>query len=361
MRYTVLLLLCLAQTAWGQTAISQYRPGVTTDGVVYLLPKTVLRVTLRIEKTTYTPGDFSGYAARYLRRYDVGQEAAVSHRLLSAKVSAVGQADKSRAFSVKYNAKSAAANVTLADDGRLLAINCTPAAQPEAKPFSPAPRKKGRNPREFLSQEILAAGSISKMAQLTAAEIYDIRDSKNQLTRGEADFMPKDGAQLRLMLQQLEAQDAGLSSMFLGQTQTDTIEQTVDYCPTEEVTNAVLFRLSDAAGVVDNDDLSGAPYYISIANQHTLPDPEELDPKAKAKYEKSRQQDDGIWVCVPEKVRATITDGRKPLATVDVQTAQFGHVELLAGGLFNKHFTTELLLSPVTGAVMRLAGATGAN
>ena len=54
--------LCAAQTL-----LSQYRPGVTPEGAVYFLPKTALRISVLVEKTTYEPGDFAPYAQRYLR------------------------------------------------------------------------------------------------------------------------------------------------------------------------------------------------------------------------------------------------------------------------------------------------------
>lgn len=47
-----------------------------------------------------------------------------------------------------------------------------------------------------MTEEILIAGSTAKMAELVAKEIYNIRESKNSLTRGQADYMPKDGAAL---------------------------------------------------------------------------------------------------------------------------------------------------------------------
>ena len=46
------------------------------------------------------------------------------------------------------------------------------------------------DPRKFLTEEILMASSRAKMAELVAKEIYNIRESKNALLRGEADNMP---------------------------------------------------------------------------------------------------------------------------------------------------------------------------
>ena len=75
-------MLLAATTAFSQTQISDYKPGITAEGAVYYLPKTAIRVAMKIEKTTYTPGEFCKYAERYLRQKEVRQNAAVSHRVI---------------------------------------------------------------------------------------------------------------------------------------------------------------------------------------------------------------------------------------------------------------------------------------
>ena len=77
-----LLAVCPAEA---QTQLSQYRPGVTPEGAVYFLPKTVLRISVLVEKTTYQPGDFAPFAQRYLRMADVSQEPATSYRVVDIK------------------------------------------------------------------------------------------------------------------------------------------------------------------------------------------------------------------------------------------------------------------------------------
>ena len=42
-----------------QTQTEQYLPGITTEGAIYSLPKTAVRIAVQVEKTTYTPGDFA--------------------------------------------------------------------------------------------------------------------------------------------------------------------------------------------------------------------------------------------------------------------------------------------------------------
>ena len=345
------LLTFLPISLFAQTQISQYRPGVTTDGAIYYLPKTAIRISVLVEKTTYQPGDFAHYAKRYLRLNDVAQEPMVSYRVLSIAQVPFAMADTTKAYAVKFNARTVAANVALADDGRLLAINAEPAEAPQmATPFLPAPKKPMVNPRQFMSEEILAAGSTTKMAELTAREIYDLRENRNLLIKGQADFMPQDGAQMKLMLSQLDEQDRALTSLFAGTVERDTTEQVLVVIPSAPVTHEVLFRLSQVAGMVDADDLSGTPYYINIEDLQTVPP---IDKEAAAKVKK-KQYEAGIYVNVPGRMRVAIYQGIDLVQTIDLPAPQFGNVELLSADLFNKHYTTHLWLNQLTGAVERL-------
>lgn len=349
MRKSILSVLTLAATgAFCQTQISDYKPGLTPEGAVYYLPKTALRVAVTVEKTTYKPGEFCKYAERYLRLKDVKGTASTDHRVISCSITPYGVADKDKAFAVKFNAKSAAANLCFTDDGRLVAINATPSKESQHRPFVPAPKPKADNPRDYMSKDIIAAGSTAKMAELTAREIYDIRDSKNALNRGEADFMPKDGEQLRIMLANLDKQDRILSSLFCGTVEKDTVEVVFNVCPEKETQHQVLFRLSRQLGVVDADDLSGTPYYISVKNLNALPEAAPEDGKKK------KEREDGIYVNVPGKIAVTVGKANEPVATAEFPAGQFGNVELLSGDLFNKRFTTHLWLNPTTGAVEKL-------
>lgn len=347
---SALLSWCLPLAA--QTSTSAYRPGVTTEGAVYYLPKTALRVAIRVEKTTYTPGDFCMYAERYLRMGSASDKPSVSYRIIGTSIVAYGVADTKKAYAVKLNAKTSAPNITLSDEGVLLSVNAT-AKQPAPLPekFRQAHRPDKVNPRQYLSQEILAAGSNAKMAELIASEIYDIRESKSELNRGEADYMPSDGEQLRIMLTNLDLQEAALISFFNGTVEKDTTETIITFCPDKEIDSMVLFRLSQRLGIVDNDDLGGSPVYLSVVDLKGVPEQEPVD---ELELEKRMEKANGIFVNVPGKIRASLRYGNAEIAVLETKAAQFGYVELLAGELFNKRFATHLSLDPVTGAVVKL-------
>lgn len=343
-----LLTVCCGANA--QTQISKYNPGVTSDGAVYFLPKTAMRIVVQVEKTTYTPGDFSKYADRYLRIKDVSEEPEVKYKINTMNLTSFGVADTSKCYSVKLNAKSSASNIVLADDGTLLAINADAKQTEQPVKFVPAPKEQPLNPRRYMNEDILTAGSTAKMAELTAQEIYDIRDSRNQLTRGQAEAMPRDGEQMRLMLSRLDTEEKALTQLFTGITERDTTEYTFIVCPDKEINKSILFRLSQKLGIVDRDDLSGTPYYISITDLHSVPAPASETGKKK----KASAPEDGIYVNVPGKINVTISKGVNMMGSFEIYAAQFGYTELLAGELFNKRNTTRLTLNPTTGSVLKL-------
>ena len=340
-----------------QTVSSVYQPGVTTEGAIYFLPKTAVTVTVQVEKTTYTPGDFCQYAERFLRIKEVSPTPSVSYRITAIRQDAVAVPDTTKRYAVKFDAKTSATNVRLSDDGILMAINTEDRDYSNNKSlqrgYSPSsvllpPSSNNPNPRQYMNEETLAAGSTAKMAELTAQDIYEIRESRNLLVRGQADNMPKDGEQLRLMLNQLDIQDRALTSLFIGTYDKDTIQKVFTIIPSESNSREVVFRFSEKLGLVDADDLAGVPYYILIEDLKTVPKPEPVDPKKKLKTAY------GIFVNIPGRLRSTLSNAQGIIAADEFPAGQFGNVELLSGALFNKRYTTRLRLNPLSGAIDRL-------
>ena len=201
-----------------------------------------------------------------------------------------------------------------------------------------------------MSQDILSAGNLPKMAQLVAQEIYDIRDSRSQLSRGEADFMPKDGEQLRLMYSQLATQEAALMQLFQGTTVVDTTATVISFVPTKDNLRPVVFRFSKSFGLCAADDYSGEPIYANVEDTGVS---KEL-PETPAEVAKIKD-DFNLSVARPGHIRLTLATAEgKPLGYYETDAAQFGTVERLNGALFGKKFTSHIILDPATGGVVEL-------
>ena len=255
-----------------QTTVLPYTPGITQEGVTYYLPQTMLSITVTATCTTATPGDLNAYAGRYLKLNDVIREKQVSWVIDDVSITPFGVPDTSKVYSIPLKKATTAPLVSLSKNGLLLAVNSQVEEEPNPKdPNLNKEEKSLLNPRDFMTQEILMAGSAAKMAELTASEIYDIRDSRSQLSKGQADNMPKDGEQLKLMIQQLNTQEEALLQLFKGKTEKVTRSFTMNFLPTKNVKKQILFRFSTELGVVDEENLAGEPIYIDVVNQKTVP------------------------------------------------------------------------------------------
>ncbi|MBO4486675.1 MAG: DUF4831 family protein [Prevotella sp.] len=316
------------------------------EGTSYYLPKTAMKFTLTVEKTQYEPGQFAGYAQRYMKLDDVQLEASTTYRLIGTSMHNIALPDTAKHFTLSLDKRYTISTVERTDNGQLLAINAEPKRVAEPVPFVPARKAKVLNPKDFMGEDILTAGSTAKMAQLIAQEIYDIRDSRNQLQRGQAEFMPADGQQLRIMMDGLDTQERALRQVFEGVTVKDTAEVTLVFVPTENVERQLLFRFSRHFGLVDNDDLSGVPYYITVNT-----DAKAADDADAQKKEKKDKDDIGLVVNTPQKVNAILYCENKVLDRYEFNAGQFGGTESLSGALFGKKLTTKLVLNPLTGGI----------
>ena len=335
--------------AMAQTEVEPFIPGSTLDGVNYFLPKTALRMVVEIEKTVVKPGDLAKYAFRYLRLENVPTEEQVSYVIKRIAMVPYGVIDNKKAINIKVKSKTVAPLVTLTRDGILLSVNkeVEQPTMPAIPNDIPAPALS--NPRDYMTQEMLTANSTAKLAELCAQEIYDIRESRNELIRGEADNTPKDGAQLQLMLSQLGTQARSLESLFKGTTSVSTEYKEISFIPEKEG-EQILFRFSQKLGLVDADDLAGAPVYISINPQSPLParidNPDTA--KKKGKVEK------GLYYNVPVRENVKIYDLQQTFAQSECAMAQFGTTEILSDVLFNKGANTKVSFFPENGAIEKL-------
>ena len=156
--------------------------------------------------------------------------------------------------------------------------------------------------------------------------------------------MPKDGEQLKIMLANLEEQEAAMTEMFSGTLNKDEKIFNIRLTPDKEMDNEVAFRFSKKLGIVANNDLAGEPVYITLKNLKTVNVPED-DGKKKV---------DGIAYNVPGKAQVTLTEGKKQWFNGELHVTQFGTIEYLAPALFNKKSTVQVTFNPDTGGLIKV-------
>ena len=377
------LFLFLPSTA--QTVVKDYEPGVSKDGIVYYLPKTAVDVTLSVVKVSYIPGELCSYADRYMRLADVSDVEDTHYELLSANVAYRALADESKCYHIAFNTNSIAPQVALSEEGTLISI-CAGELFAMSSDEAIAPTTEARwevkDARDYMTEEMLMASSKAKLAELVAKEIYEIRESKNSLMRGESDYMPSDGEGLKLMIDNLQKQEDALLKLFTGATTRELSSKTFSFTPEGNTAKHVIARFSNKLGVLESDDLAGNPIYLDVKNLNpnanpttglTPPAPKKQlaltvrkNKKINTKENNSQQADstsnksgkanvyDGVVYNLPAKANVRVYTANNVYVDENASIPQFGTTETLSSKLFTKKATTKVLLNPITGALLKI-------
>ena len=343
---TILLILLSTITLRAQTKVASFQPGQKAEGVTYCLPRTLVQTKLQAIKTVYTPGEFARYAERYLHVQNVSTQEETRYQIVKASLTTVGIPDTTKIYTVKLKDKTLAPMMQLTETGIVQSINSSERTVAEPASTAGTTTHHQLNSRQYFTEEILSATSSARMAELVAQEIYDIRESKNEIMRGQADTMPKDGASLQIVLDRLNQQEEALTQCFVGYVDTTYVSQSYEFDPHGDTERALLFRFSQKLGFVDADDLAGAPFYLSVNDQHTAPQ--------RSEKEMEKLKIEGIVYNIPSTAQVTLSDGNRTLVTQKLPIAQLGTIDQLAPALFNKNTTTQVFFDTATGALLQL-------
>jgi hypothetical protein len=323
-------------------------------GVQYFLPKTVLEVEVEYSITKQKTGPYAKYAAKYLglNEQAVIQEDLAFYTLDKINVTSFGEPNKDESYLIEFKAKTTAPFVYLTENGLICSINAEytnpPANVNKVTTSNTTVTTPTINPQSVFTEEYLRAGSVSKMAEIAAKQIYRIRESRSDILTGEAENAPKDGEALKIVLANLEAQEKVWMELFTG---TSYVEKNSDQFlvdPVADLSKEILFRFSKYLGIVEPDDLSGSPVYINIQNLKTNGQIE-ADSKRKTKEAKS------IVCNVPGTASVEIFYGTKRMFNGEFSVTQFGTTQILATSLFeDKKTPVQVYFYPNTGAIKQI-------
>lgn len=346
----VALSLLFATSVFAQTEVIPINEAKSSSqGLAYSLPKIILRLHLNTVKLTNTAGPYFRYAERYLGVKTPIMENSVEWTLENISLEQVALPDPAHSYLILFKS-TPIPTIDLTRDGIIRALNMEYIADASEE----AQQKKGEAKDDktdakmnVMSEELLMAGSTAKMAEIAAKQIYKIRESRTDLVTGNMDNLPADGESFKLMLKQLDDQEKALTALFIGTTQREPKSITIDIDPTEDIEKQVITRFSKFKGVVDKNDLSGTPIYLSmktIEKKELAPDP---------KAAKARK---GVFYRIPAKIEVSLTGlDNKNWIRENVMVPQMGIVVSLSPNLFdNKKAPIKVLFEPTTGAIRQM-------
>ena len=324
--------------------------------VVYYMPKTELVIHIDYEVVTQTPGVFYQYAERYLGAEEIIMENSTHCQLCAVSIATESGADTERAYKVTAQKGMNTQLVSLSEDGRLVgygienaSLQFSERSQSELQNGSEAAysleaKSEGLMP---LLEEQFMAGSVAKMAEGAAKQIYRIRETRLNILAGDVEHVPADGKAMELVLNELDKQEQALVALFVGKTQVTYHTHAVRYVPEESVEKEVVCRLSAHNGIVDKNDLSGEPLYLTlVAKKQTL-----LPAGIADKNTPLLSQ---IHYNLPGEAQVALTFKGKQMAEQTVAVAQYGVAIPLAQDLFTSKTVPTIQISAETGNILEI-------
>lgn len=293
--------------------------------VVCHLPKTQVCIYVTYEVTHSTPGMFYQYSERYLGTKDIVLTEHDCAKLVKIELGTSAVADSEKTYT--FIPGEQGLNVfSISREGILRSLNVTEEKQHDKK-STEKPKKMPDENLPSLSEEVLLASSTAKMAEGIAKQIYRLREVRLNLLSGEVDKIPADGNSMQQVLQEIRRQENELTALFIGTKKTITkheriiidIDEIID-AESHKENEIVAFRFSPVTGIVNANDLSGTPYYLSVKNIYC---------SAKPVSSKKTPPMSSIMYCVPGSALFTLSDGNKELAKKVLQLTQLGYTTAL--------------------------------
>ena len=354
---TVMLLFSTTSII-AQTKVIKKTAAKTNDyGVRYFLPKSVLEIQASVSKIEMKAGPYYKYAEKYLGTSNIVVENKTNYELESIQVYAKGVPDKDKSYIVELKQGTTAPFVYLTENGLICTINAeyiSPAEKTPVNEKAPVVSNPKLSPEALFTEEYLQAGSTAKMAEIAAKQIYKIRESRMDIITGNADNAPSDGAAMKLVLEQLDAQEKALVELFTGTSIRSAVKTlTLEIEPNAEKEKEIIFRFSKYLGIVGKEDLSGQPVYLNlkeIEKENLVI--ETVNTKNK---KKEKNSDNGVFYNVPGRGNLEIYFGTNSLYKGTFDITQFGTTEVLANPIFeNKKAPVKVYFYPETGGVKKI-------
>lgn len=338
--------ICTGLLACSVAVHAQKSSGQDPQGVLtYSLPSTSLVLEVEAVQEDFYAGPYAKFASKYLG-IDVRQKDSRTYSISKVSLTPYIEADHSSRYVLEAGSdridaaflRLTAAGLVSVSDGSFgsgsawrfptpvygdfsdkgLTSNLTS----EAATLYQNVKNESAYSRVAVKQEIIVEKSLEKRAAETAAMIFDIREKRYQIVTGDTDATYS-GEAMGAAVAEIARLEKEYMTMFTGYSEKSIQQMRCEVVPEKGRTMYVAFRLSDTAGLLPADDLSGKPVVLEIT---PVPVPEPANPVEK-KSDGKKLSRNVIYAMyrVPAVCSVKLTDGTGVLLNSRLPVYQFGY------------------------------------
>lgn len=323
----LLSILCIN----AQTKVVKIEQGakLPKEYVTYFLPRTDLWAEVKVKTTIQQPGRFANYASRLLAIDNVITKKTITKTIESIDLIENIMPDSTKYYAVEINTRSVAYRINKTYNGIITGIN-TSINSSNALEYSKEDYPIDTTIRfdySFLSEDVLKASTEFKMAEITAQQILDIRNTRMEILTGESE-QEYDSETMKIVLSRLDDTEQRLMEFFSGKSVIYYETQKIQIPLHSDIKEAVLFRFSDQFGIMDKDNYTGTPIFFSVKANF-----------AHDKTNTTKSNKTGIYYNVPGSAVISISDIDKQWLDRTIVLPQFGYQRTLPATIFSKQTT----------------------
>ena len=328
-----------------------------TEGVIYSLPQTGIRVYIKATRERFVNGPFYLYAPKMLGIENAPSASSDRWNMDEMRIEAFSEPDPDQ---VHKALGQAAQLVSLTESGILAGINTTIQVKESGILTQQFLTKNLDNQVKFTDMSIwsyfpqsdstksfkMVSGNIEQKAAEAAETIFNLRNSRfNLLTNANDEPLP-DGKSFEVMAEELGKMEENYLSLFIGKSSKQTYNFSFEYIPgSKTMKGEVFFRFSEDRGVLPKSDLSGRPIVIEVNKSEDLASKQSV----LSSSENPEAGKSGIFYRMPGMAEIRILDGSTQLAGARVPIAQFGTTAPIPENLLDGNYKLEFY--PNTGAI----------
>jgi hypothetical protein len=324
------------------SAQNQAKPEVLPQGaIVYSLPSTTLYFKVEADCEKYMAGPYAKYAQKYLGI--VAKEASgETYRIKSVTMTPFIEADPSVNYPIIIGgSKTATANFLEFTNQGLLMWSDSYSGKQEKFRFSTMNSNEIFNEESATSnltnekttlfktvqtesgiervpvqQTQVVEKSLEKKAEETAALIFKLRQKRLDIITGETDATFS-GEAMKAAVDEINRLETQYLDLFFGKSSHSSQIMGFEVVPKADNTRQIYiaFRISESAGLLPPDNISGRPVVLEIKNDET---------KDNATMDLSNSKVKVIYYRKPAMVTARLTDGSVQLLQARVPVYQLG-------------------------------------
>jgi hypothetical protein len=355
MRIYLILVLFLVSTVFAsaQRKKDDETVLVSTEGVIYSLPRTGIRIQVQARQEKFFHGPYFQYAEAMLGLKNAPSTDFERWTITDIQVETFSEADPNQVYK---STGIAASMLNLTESGILAGINSQAVSDDESLavstflgnvetpdfPFADLSLNPFFEIGDSTRRRAIVTKSIEEKAQEAAHTITKLRKRRFKALANAYDVQLPDGRAYELMVEELDKLEEEYVGLFIGKSYKQIFEYSFDFIPGENaVSGEVAFRFAENKGVLPKTDLSGKPVVVDM---------KKLDDLALAQNKLSTAGGaSGVYYRVPGQAEIRIMNGMTLMAATRATIAQFGTIAPLPESLLDG--TYRITFHPKTGAV----------